>query len=849
MKIRSAAVFSTFSLLVALSSSAFAQTRFVPSQAGVIAPGRSIAGNDDASALSTNPANLGFLPAGEFRWTWVNTPQEARVEQRGHSFDMATPLLGGFSAGVRLDLVRPYRFDPAIKSSNATSDYEQLVFGFGFAASKSVSTGFSITSLMSDDTRYSGLVGLNAALTLRPNSFTSLSFVARSFNNDQNSVLVRQDRAYDVGLTLRPTARREVELGVEARYSEAAQDWIPKATLGVDIRYIGRLRGDISLPEPRDGTRTWQATAGLDINGLTGWNSSYYGGAVFGQQGPSGSSTNGWGGFYMGAAFRGYREPGLPTGDYGIKLRIESVPGDREHVKLLRAFWRVAQDPEVKAIALVLKAEPASSLAHAEELGDAIRMVRSRGKKVLCHLEDASGRALFVCSQADRIVANPAGGLRFSGIRSQYMFFGSALKKLGVRSEFVRIAEHKSAAEQFTESGPTKVADADHKELLNEIERTYYHDVGGGRKIPVDELKERIAKGPFLAKEAQAAGLIDSFAYDDEVDAVVREMVGHDIAVVQGSKAPVFKPKAADVTGDRPRVAVIYVDGDIVDGRSRRIPLVGVRLAGSYTIAQAIKDARENPLVKAIVLRVESPGGSTMASDVMWREVELCGEAKKPVVVSMGSVAASGGYYISSPGTKIFANRSTITGSIGIFYGKVDVDELTKKLGIGIATYKNNSRADIESLYRSLTDEEKEAIGQKIKGLYDVFVDRVSRGRSLTPAQVDAVARGKVWTGEQARERGLVDRLGGLREALEEARKLGDLPPDSPFSEGPEPPSSIIETLLELAGVIRATDGDDVMASGLVLPSAIREVAEGIAPLLAYEPGATMARLEFNWIP
>ncbi|MCS6902578.1 MAG: signal peptide peptidase SppA, partial [Polyangiaceae bacterium] len=472
-------------------------------------------------------------------------------------------------------------------------------------------------------------------------------------------------------------------------------------------------------------------------------------------------------------------------------------------MKLLQGLWRLAASREVGGVLLHLKAEPAGSTAHAEELGDALRMLRSRGKKVVCHLEDAGVRALHVCSQADRIYTLPAGGVRFAGLKSQYVYFGGLLGKLGVRAEFVRVAEHKTAPEQFL-VGPSPTASADHQETLRELEKTILHDLGGGRRISLPELKDRVARGPFTAQEARAAGLIDGVAHDDELDGLVAEVEGRRIPLIPVEASPALAAHPSEVMGSRDRVAIVYLDGDMMDGRSRTLPLVGNRIAGSYTVAAALKQAREDSRVKAVVLRLETPGGSSLAADVLWREVVLTTRVK-PVIASMGGTAASAGYYVASAANSIFANRSTITGSIGIYYGKIDLEGLGQKLGVNWVTYRTAPRADAESIFRPFTQEERQELGRKVKQFYDLFIDRVARGRHLSAAEVDAVARGKVWTGEQARERRLVDRLGGLREALEEARAAAGLPKDCPLVELPEQPRDWLSLALQLAGLPEAS--------------------------------------------
>ncbi len=801
-----------------------ASAELPPPQRGVPVPGRALATNDDASALAQNPANLGFMPGPELRWTMFSPRESARIPNGGHSFDLALPLFGPLSAGARLDLVRPPR-----RELGAPSRW--LTWGFALAPSRAFSLGFSFASSRSNDARTDGLFGVTTSASARPSRYVSLAAVLRDWNGYTSSNGVRLERSYDLGVAIRPLGRRALEVAIEGQKLASRDQWSPRFVLGVDVPYVGRLRGDVSIVDPtREASRGWLATVGVDLNGP---GSQVIGGAVFGDL--AGDKA----GYYAGVALRGFREPGVPADREVVKLRVEAVPGNREHAHLLARLWRLAKSDEVEGVALHLKAEPAGSSAHAEELGDAIRMLRAHGKKVFCHVEDAGGRALQVCAQADRTVINPAGGVRFAGLRLQYTYYGELLAKLGVRTDFVRIGAHKSAAEALTRGGPTETADEDHKELLREFEATWMRDVGGGRRISVPELAQRIARGPFVAREAKDAGLVDGYAYDDELELVASEVLGHRARLVDAKSSIALAPRAPDELGERERVAIVWVDGDMIDGRSRKVPIVGNRLVGSYTIAAALKAAREDPRVRAVVLRVESGGGSSMAADVMWREVELTKRAK-PVVVSMGSTAASGGYYVAAPGSVVFANETTLTGSIGIFYGKADVAALSQKLGVHVVTYKTSQRADAESIYRPFSDDERAELGKKVKQFYDTFIDRVARGRHMTPAEVDAVARGKVWSGRQAHARRLVDQVGGLRQALGEARRLGGLPSDSPIVELPDAPRNLLDVVLDLAGAHAKSEGE------LPIPPQLHAVLRAFVPLAAFGDGVPLARMELE---
>lgn len=787
------------------------------------AHGRNLSSNDDASAVATNPANIPFLPEPELRWQFSYTGDDAAIPMRGHSIDLAAPFWI-FGTGIRVELLYP----PAAAPSPFDRSYQWVRWGVGGRVSDWLGIGGSLGWSISPSPELDDQFGATAGFTVRPWEWMSFSGVIRDINvpvsRDGETL---SDRIWETGVAFRPiSGRRDFELGLEARYFDEQDKGAARATVGVDIPYVGRLRGDLKLVDFDFVDPDFLATAGLDINYGPVQAS---GGAIFGDA--IGLDATG---FYVGAAIRGHREPGIPTPKYVAKIEIKDTPGTRGHVALLRKLWRLADSKDIEGVVLVMYDEPSATLAHAEELGDAIRTLRARGKKVACHLEDAGGRSLFACSQADRIAINPAGGIRFSGFSSRYFYLGGLLEKIGVKADFVRIGKHKLAAEQLTMKGGSETAQLDHQELVEEYEKVFLHDVGGGRRIPSRKLKRIIDKGPFTAREAKAAGLVDALVYPDELGRFTDELMGGSALLL---KSLPFTDAPKRWTRDD-KIAVIYLAGDMIDGESLNIPIINIRLAGSRTIAAALRKAREDSSIKAVVFRVETGGGSSLAADVILREAQLLAK-KKHVVISMGSAAASGGYYASVGGGPIFANRTTITGSIGIFYGKVDVSELLKKLGVGSEAFRSAPRADAETFFRPFTDDEREELGRKVKQFYDLFIGRVAEGRGMKPADVDAVARGKVWTGAQAKQKRLVDHVGGLREALEEARRLADLPDDTALLELPEEDDSILGFLLDLVGLDAGPN-----PIGLLLPPAMLDVARALAPFMVHEEGKPLARVE-----
>jgi protease-4 len=801
--------------------------------------GRSVAGTDDSNALVLNPANLGFLPGPELRWEGIYLRSGLAVPWQGHAFSLGVPLPFSLATGLRLDLVNP----PSAAFGPLSANYQWLTWGLAYQASESFAFGFSLQRAYSTGPVASSLGSYTLGLSTRPLTAVGFSFVAHHINGPLEGESARRlgalgARSVSLGpsvtpaLALRPLGTRALELGLEARYLLEPQVLEPRATLGVDVPFVGRLRGEFAVTDPGATPLAFRASASLSVyfNGTAGSSELELGGVTGTTLGQSGSYN-----FFNGFAVRGFREPtGLGPERTAVRLRMESTPGAREHVALLRKLWSLAEEDDVAAVVFEVRTSPADSLAHVQELRDAVRVLQAHGKRVLCHLEDASGAALYFCAAADRILMNPAGGLRFAGLRTRHFYFSKLLEKIGISADFVRIGAHKSAPEQFTRDGASGPAREDTIDLLQQNERWFVGDIAHDRGIPVETLRARLARGPFVAMEAKQAGLVDGFAFDDELEKATASLTGERIKLIDAERAAIAPQKF----GKQRSLALVYVDGDIIDGRSRTIPFLGTDLAGSYTIAETMKQVRENPLVGAVVLRVESPGGSSMASDVMWREISLTARVK-PVVVSMGEIAASGGYYVAAPGTRIFASPLTITGSIGVFYGKADVSGLLKKLGVNVEVYKTTARADAESLFRPFTDEERVELQRKVGQFYDVFVSRVAEGRHLTKEAVDRIGQGRVWTGEQAKANGLIDELGGLRQAIAEARHLGDVAEDAPVVELPKIQTSLIGQLLGVPG-IRASE---LVAA---LPPAVTELARAMAPFLVHPSDKPLSRIEIT---
>ena len=822
--------------LVWFAEPAFGQQ--LPDRPGPLpAYGRSVAGDDDSTAIVVNPANVTFMPGAELRWTGVFMHESAEVLDQGHAigFGFSTPELP-FGLGARWDWVDPPRV-ASLQAFGREVRYQfftlALALGGPFA-----SLGVSWQRAFSNTALVHGLGGWTAGLSSRPANHLGFSLLARNFDEPESEAGLTLDRSYVAALAVRPTGSRAIELGLESEYVSSSEGyWVPRATLGVDIPYVGRLRGEFSINDISEREleeRTYVAALNLALwANAMGGSIELAGGAAFGDglgvtAGRQGTNLHGE------LAFRGWREPtGAEVADYALRVTIDRTPDPREHVALLRRLWEVAeQEPAARAVVFELKSDPAGSFAHVEELRDAIAYLRHHGKQVICHLEAAGSSSLYLCAGANRTLVTRAGGIHFAGLRMRYLHLKRLLEHLHIRADFIRIGDHKSAPEQFTRVSASEETRADRIDLLQQLEAAMAGAVAQGRGITVAEYRKRIASGPFNAPEAVKAGLVDAMAYQDELEEQVQKLAGLDIPLLEDRRARV----APKYFGPQRKLAVVYVDqGELVSGKSQSYPFIGMQVVGSDTLVETLEQVRDDPTVAAVVLRVETPGGSSLAADVIWRAVERTNEVK-PVVVSMGGLAASGGYYLSVPSRRIFANPSTLTGSIGVYYGKADASELLQRVGVNIEVYKTTPRADADALYRPFTAAEREAFQDKLEQFYDLFLTRVAAGRNMQKDKVDAVAEGRVWTGSQAQARGLVDEVGGLRQALEHARDLTGLPEHAPIIELPERRGSLLGALLGVEGV------SERQAQGL--PAELLEMARALAPFTIHASDQPLMRLE-----
>ena len=481
-----------------------------------------------------------------------------------------------------------------------------------------------------------------------------------------------------------------------------------------------------------------------------------------------------------------------------INMTFSTTPGLNDVLKNLE---KAASDSKIKGVLIENGLLP-SGWATTEEIRNALNKFREESGKFVIAYSDyvLQQEGYYLSTIADRIFINPSSMVDFKGLSGEVMFYKKALEKIGVEVQVVRHGKFKGAVEPYILD---KLSDENKEQIKDYVGSIWNHTVekmSESRGIPQESLNllaDNLAGN--LATSALKNKLVDGLMYRDELIDTLKALSGltsddkiEFVSMTKYSKVPDLKK----VMVARNRISVIYASGTIVMGKGNDTNI------GGNNFSDIIRKERRDTSVKAIVMRVNSPGGNAIASDIIWRELELAAKVK-PVVISMGNYAASGGYYISAPGTKIYANPTSISGSIGVFGLIPNAGKLmNQKLGISTETVNTNKNSDFPSIYRPMNIYEKEAMQMSIEKTYSEFVDKVASGRKMTPGSVDSIAQGHVWCGTIAKNIGLVDETGGLNDAIKGAADLANLDIYS-VRELPEAQDPYLKLLNQLTGEIR----------------------------------------------
>jgi protease IV len=534
----------------------------------------------------------------------------------------------------------------------------------------------------------------------------------------------------------------------------------------------------------------------------------------------------------------------VAAGDVVGYLRGGRTPTVRSIVDNLR---KAKVDSRIRAVLLKPTGFDSPFWGKVQEIRDAVLEFKKSSKPIYAYLEYGGDREYYLATAADRIFMLPSASLDLSGVATYELFLRGTLDKIGAIPDLHHIGDYKTAVNTFTQKGYTRA----HKEMDESLNRDLYEQlvrgIADGRKKDEADVRHAIDEGPFLPEDALRAGLIDDVAYEDQVHEKLgiqqrdRQMESDDYARISTGSLGLNRG---------PRIAVIYASGTINSGKSGYDPVNGA-IAGSETLIEYVRQARRDSSVRAIVLRIDSPGGSAPASDAIWRELMIARQerADRPLVASMSDLAASGGYYIAMPAQVIVAQPSTLTGSIGIFGGKVVTGGVYEKLGAHIESTSIGRHAEINSPVRPYNAEELKKLQEQLQAFYDQFVEKAADSRHTQPEKIDAIAQGRVWTGRQAKQNGLVDELGGLDRALIVAKQRAKIPVESEVELVVYPPR---KSFYELVSDQLSGAGEQMAVSAWMSANLTKGELEALrtlrGPLAMFHRGEPLALMPFVFL-
>ena len=822
---------------------------------GVFVPEAVRAGDGDATAVELNPGQLPLIQRADVAAIIDGWRARAAMPGRGGALLLGLPLSSAIGLGAGLQRV--------LTGDSFDDGYTKLQFGLG-VGSRNFGLGMTWAHLWGDGVGGTDTFDLGASARLW--SRAALGFVIEDLARPRlPGASAPLPRRWVGELTLRPLGTDRLEVAAAALHlgDDAWSRIGSRFRAGVQLGGGWRVFSDVEvLPRrPQPGL----AADGTDVRLTFGLSAAFDHASVALAARrafvPASEPGGEWGGSFVLHHTLERTAPSLSSVK-AVRLELHHLESDRAFLQMALRLRALASDANVAAVVLAIDELELGS-GRIEELRDLIAELRRAGKHVIAYVTFPSTRDMYLASACERILIHPAGVVELVGMVQAVTFYKAAMDRLGVSLDLVRIAEFKGAMEPFVMTGQSEPVRRNRNELLDDVYARILAGIGAGRApegtaerastaAPKAALggdaQALVQKGTFTPEEAQRAGLVDAIRDDDGLADYLRVL----------ARAPgLALERHADGAPVRPirwpgrRAAVILVEGAIVDGPNEELPLGSGGLAGSDALVAALDEARRDPSVRAVVLRVNSPGGSAFASDVIARAVARVRAAGKPVVVSMGDVAASGGYYIAAPSDAIFAEPSTTTGSIGIFGYKLDVSGLLAKLSLSTEVTTRGPHADAMLPFRPWTPEERQAAQQKIRHLYEMFLSTVASGRQrsgLTVERVDQLGRGHVYTGAQAKALGLVDELGGVTAAIDRAVALSDIPLRP--GEAPEllvlprPSGSLLKRLASVARVGERGDGEDESPPRIAAP--LRPLIRLVGPYLFGRGEGIEARLPFE---
>ncbi len=724
----------------------------------------SVATNDDVSALLINPAGLGFKRRSEGYFSFDTNIDPSYIVGR-NIYLLRLPILGSIGYEEFID-------------SETESKLKVLNWGGSILKINNLTIGFNHRWYYSDFGAVSRTENFDIGLMLRPYNWVSFGAVVRNRVYGREFLDDRLQRRLRGGVAIRPLTNR-ITLTWDTEYEEFEKD-----KFRLYNNYYGVKLEVLPLMYVfANGDKDNEYRFGISI--YSGFSSVSY--SRVENQDKTMNIDNlafTFDSLYHKKEFKGIPTKYRPTMVAKIKIggsyTEEDIRGGifsprlPKFRDLVSQFEKVQYIDEVSGVVLYLKSN-SLSISQVQELIDIMEKIQTWDKYIICYLEYGAGlKDFYLASMCDAIIMPSSGSLELFGISARLTFFKGLFDKLGIQADFIRpdSNKYKSAVEQFTRTEISPAAEENLKSLLGDIYDQLITGIAEGRELEKSRIEDIIDNyGLISAEQAKEFGLIDAIGYEPELKDLIKEY--HRGFSFPG-KYSQLNIEMVDFYNDnwsnKAQIAVMFITGTIVTGKSGRNLLFG-NTAGSETIAKKLDELANRKDIKAVVIRVDSPGGSAIASDIIWQKIEALKKSGKKVIISMGNVAASGGYYIAAPADKIVADPGTITGSIGIFGGKFVLKELYGKLGITQSQVKFGKHADIYALNRPFSPEERDILKKHMSDFYLKFKKKVSAGRGLNLDKVEELARGQVFTGRQALEINLIDEIGTLQDAIKLAAK------------------------------------------------------------------------------
>lgn len=714
----------------------------------------SVSINDDVTSLAINPGGIGIRGQGElfFSNSIYSDLYQTNIFASFSNFNV------GYQQFLPANNMRPLR---------------KYIFGSAYPIIQGISTGITYSNIQTTDGSNFSASSFDFGLLSRPTDFLSFGFVLRNINTPIIDKTVI-NRTYSLGLGIRPFSWDRFSITFDGEWVEGSPLEKILANVGFESEFFDGivLKGRVtSTPKLDNFSFNTELALNFPYIGVgygrtfdTKSRDAFNAKLTFNQSRTIFAANN--------SKFAEIRLSGDIKSTKENRMSLFGSPRRDSLFDYLEDIDKAKNDKQIAGIVINFD-NYNSSLAVNEELKDKIIDFKKSGKKVVSYIKSIDLKQLYLASISDYTIMHPSGEINISGIGFTNLYFKNLFDKLGIIAEFEGVGKYKSAIETYTRD---KASDADKEQniaLLNDVYDEIINEISKNKNIDKDKLTKLI-DDLFIVDSTTAKDLkiIDEISHYDNIGSILANL-----NKLKG-KYPIVDISRVNYKQynwkDENIIAIINVSGLISEGSSSRDLLSGENIIGSDTVAKLLSVLRKNEDVKAVILRIDSGGGSALASDIISREVELFNQEKekKPIIISMGNTAASGAYWLSSFADKIIANNTTITGSIGVFTGKISYEKLLEKVGVTTDSIKINENADAYSNIRSFKDNERRIIRSSAEKLYRLFLERVAKGRNIPIEKVEEIAQGRIYSGKKAKELNLIDEIGGISKAIDIAKDL-----------------------------------------------------------------------------